>query len=164
MNGMPPGANLNTVDPLRAFVEELARAGVAEVVICPGSRSTPLALALHAHPELRCRVLLDERAAGFFALGMARASRRPVAVLCTSGTAAVNLTPAVVEAFHGRIPLVLLTADRPPELRDRGAAQTIDQVRLYGTQVKWFVDVPVLDAAPDLLAHVRSLARRAVAT
>ncbi|MGA3029941.1 MAG: 2-succinyl-5-enolpyruvyl-6-hydroxy-3-cyclohexene-1-carboxylic-acid synthase [Candidatus Limnocylindrales bacterium] len=164
MNGMPPGANLNTVDPLRAFVEELARAGVAEVVICPGSRSTPLALALHAHPELRCRVLLDERAAGFFALGMARASRRPVAVLCTSGTAAVNLTPAVVEAFHGRIPLVLLTADRPPELRDRGAAQTIDQVRLYGTQVKWFVDVPVLDAAPDLLAHVRSLAGRAVAT
>jgi 2-succinyl-5-enolpyruvyl-6-hydroxy-3-cyclohexene-1-carboxylate synthase len=153
----------NAGDPLREFVDELARAGVHEAVICPGSRSTPLALALHAHSGLRCLVLLDERAAGFFALGLAKASRRPVAVLCTSGTAAVNLAPAVVEAFHGRVPLIVLTADRPPELRDRGAAQTIDQIRLYGTQVKWAVEVPVLDDTPDLHSHVRSLAGRAAA-
>ena len=152
------------VDPLRAFVDELVRAGVGEAVICPGSRSTPLALAMHAHSKLRCRVLPDERAAGYFVLGMARASGRPAAVLCTSGTAAVNLAPAVVEAFYGRVPMVILTADRPPELRDRGSAQTIDQVRLYGTQVKWFVDMPVLDSTADGLAHTRSVAGRAVAT
>ena len=165
MSEIPPAASPSRViDPLRAFVDELARSGTREAVICPGSRSTPLALALHAHPGIRTRVLLDERAAGFFALGLARASGRPVAILCTSGTAAVNLAPAVVEAFLGRVPLVVLTADRPPELRDRGAAQTIDQIRLYGPQVKWFVEVPVLDATEDLLAHARSLAGRAVAT
>jgi 2-succinyl-5-enolpyruvyl-6-hydroxy-3-cyclohexene-1-carboxylate synthase len=149
---------------MRAFVDELSRAGITDAVICPGSRSTPLALALRAHPGFRCRVLLDERAAGFFALGLAKASRRPVAVLCTSGTAAANLAPAVIEAFHGRVPLVVLTADRPPELRDRGAPQTIDQLRLYGSQVKWFVDVPVVGSGAEELAHVRSLAGRAAAT
>jgi 2-succinyl-5-enolpyruvyl-6-hydroxy-3-cyclohexene-1-carboxylate synthase len=154
----------NAVEPLRAFVDELARAGICEAVICPGSRSTPLALALRAHPAIRSRVVPDERAAGFFALGMARASRMPVLVLCTSGTAAVNLGPAVVEAFYGRVPLVVVTADRPPELRDRGSAQTIDQVRLYGTQVKWFAEMPVFDETADLLAQVRSIAGRAVAT
>ena len=147
-------------DPMRAFVDELARAGITDAVICPGSRSTPLALALRAHSAFRCRVLLDERVAGFFALGLAKASRRPVAVLCTSGTAATNLAPAVIEAFHGRVPLVVLTADRPPELRDRGAPQTIDQLRLYGSQVKWFVEVPVVGSGADELAHVRSLAGR----
>lgn len=151
-------------DPMRAFVDELARAGITDAVICPGSRSTPLALALRAHSGLRCRVLLDERAAGFFALGLAKASRRPVAVLCTSGTAAANLAPAVIEAFHGRVPLVVLTADRPPELRDRGAPQTIDQLGLYGSQVKWFVDVAVVGSGADELVHVRSLAGRAAAT
>jgi 2-succinyl-5-enolpyruvyl-6-hydroxy-3-cyclohexene-1-carboxylate synthase len=151
------------LDPLRLFVDQLARAGVREAVICPGSRSTPLALALRAHSGLRCRVLPDERAAGFFALGLARASGRAVAVLSTSGTAAVNLAPAVVEALLGRVPLIVLTADRPPELRDRGAAQTIDQIQLYGTHVKWYSEVPVLDESPDLLAHARSLAGRAVA-
>ena len=163
MSENPPAPSM-VIDPLRAFVDELARSGIREAVICPGSRSTPLALALHAHSGIRTRVLLDERAAGFFALGLARATGRPVAVLCTSGTAAVNSSPAVVEAFLGRVPLVVLTADRPPELRDRGAAQTIDQVRLYGTQVKWFAEVPVLNATEDLLAHARSLAGRAVAT
>jgi 2-succinyl-5-enolpyruvyl-6-hydroxy-3-cyclohexene-1-carboxylate synthase len=168
MNDVPPAAppaaaSSERVEPLRAFVDELVRAGLRDAVICPGSRSTPLALALHAHPGLRCRVLLDERAAGFFALGLAKASRRPVAVLCTSGTAALNLAPAGVEAFYGRVPLVVLTADRPPELRDRGAAQTIDQSRLYGAQVKWYADVPVLDDTPDQRAYVRSLAGRAAA-
>ena len=148
---------------LRAFVEELVRAGVREAVICPGSRSTSLALALAAHDGLRVRVLLDERSAGFFALGMARTAGRPVVLLGTSGTAVVNFAPAVVEAFQARVPLVVLTADRPVELRDRGAAQTIDQVGLYGRQVKWFTELPLPDAAPETLAHVRSMAGRAVA-
>jgi 2-succinyl-5-enolpyruvyl-6-hydroxy-3-cyclohexene-1-carboxylate synthase len=151
-------------EPLWAFVAELALAGIREAVICPGSRSTPLALAIHAHAAIRSRVVPDERAAGFFALGMAKASAAPVLVVCTSGTAVANLMPAVVEAFHARVPLVVLTADRPPEFRDRGSAQTIEQVRLFGTQAKWFVDLPVFDATADLLAHVRSVAGRAVAT
>lgn len=150
---------------LRAFVDELVRAGVREAIVCPGSRSTPLALALRAHPGVRVYVLLDERSAGFFAVGLARAARRPVAILATSGTAVVNFTPAVVEAFHARVPLVVLTADRPPELRDRGAPQTIDQVRLYGQQVKWFAELALDEAGADeLLDHVRSVAGRAVAT
>ncbi len=149
---------------LRAFVSELARAGLREAVVCPGSRSAPLALALRASPRIRVFVLIDERSAGFFALGMAKAARRPVAVVTTSGTAAANLLPAVVEAEYGRVPLVILTADRPPELRDRGAAQTIDQVGLFGRSVKWFVDVPVPDETSDLLAHFRGLAGRAVHT
>ena len=115
---------------LRAFVDGLVAAGVRDVVVCPGSRSTPLALALRANGDIRVRVLLDERAAGFFALGLARTARRPVAVLVTSGTAAMELGPAVVEAAYSRVPLVVLTADRPAELRDRGAPQTIDQDHL----------------------------------
>ncbi len=113
---------------------------------------------------MRVRVLLDERAAGFFALGIARASQRATGVLVTSGTAAANLLPAVVEATLGRVPLVLLTADRPPELRDRGAPQTIDQVGLFGVHVKWFAELPLLDGMPETRRHVRSLAGRAVAT
>lgn len=148
---------------LRAFVEELVRAGVREAVVCPGSRSTPLALALAAHDGLTVRVLLDERSAGFFALGMARTAGRPVVLLGTSGTAVVNFAPAVVEAFQARVPLVVLTADRPVELRDRGAPQTIDQAGLYGRHVKWSTELPLPDDAPETLAHVRSVAGRAVA-
>jgi 2-succinyl-5-enolpyruvyl-6-hydroxy-3-cyclohexene-1-carboxylate synthase len=148
---------------LRAFVEELVRAGLREAVVCPGSRSTPMALALAADPAIRVLVHIDERAGSFLALGMAKAARRPVAFLATSGTAAVNAHPAVVEAFHGRVPLVILTADRPPELRDVGAPQTIDQVRLYGTAVKWSVDMPVPEAGPITEAHWRSVASRAAA-
>ncbi len=149
---------------LRAFVGSLVAAGVEDVVACPGSRSTPLALALSAHAEVRLRVLLDERAAGFFALGLARTSRRPVAVLVTSGTAAMELGPAVVEAAYSRVPLVVLTADRPAELRDRGAPQTIDQDHLYGRMAKWFAEVPLFDGDPATTAHVRWIAGRAVAT
>ena len=148
---------------LRAFTEELFRAGIREAVVCPGSRSTPLALALAAHDGLTVRVLLDERSAGFFALGMARTAGRAVVLLGTSGTAVVNFAPAVVEAFQSRVPLIVLTADRPVELRDRGAPQTIDQVGLYGRHVKWATELPLPDAAPETLAHVRSVAGRAVA-
>lgn len=148
---------------LRGIAQELVDAGVTEVIVCPGSRSTPLALAARAHPGLRVRVLLDERAAGFFALGLARASRRPVAVVVTSGTAVANLLPAVVEASLARVPLVLLTADRPPELRDRGAPQTIDQVGIFGGHVRWSSDLPLLDGASDTRRHVRSVVARAVA-
>ncbi|MDO8484826.1 MAG: 2-succinyl-5-enolpyruvyl-6-hydroxy-3-cyclohexene-1-carboxylic-acid synthase [Candidatus Limnocylindrales bacterium] len=155
---------MTDVRTLRELVEGLVEAGVAEVVVCPGSRSTPLALTARAHPGLRVRVLLDERSAGFFALGLARASRRPVAVIVTSGTAVANLFPAVVEASLARVPLVLLTADRPAELRERGAPQTIDQVRIFGGYVRWFSELPLLDGAPETRRHVRSVVGRAVAT
>ncbi|MEW6226429.1 MAG: thiamine pyrophosphate-binding protein, partial [Chloroflexota bacterium] len=147
---------------LRAFVDELVAAGVRDAVVCPGSRSTPLALALRAAAGLRVRVLYDERAAGFFALGMARTARRPVVLLATSGTATVEFAPAVVEASLSRVPLVVLTADRPAELRDRGAPQTIDQVHLYGRAAKWFTELPLFDGDPATAAHVRSVAGRAV--
>ena len=149
------------VSPLRAFVEELARAGVRDAVVCPGSRSTALALALRAHDRIRVRVLIDERSAGFFALGIARTTRRAVVLLATSGTAVVNFAPAVAEASLGRVPLVVLTADRPQELRDRGAPQTIDQDHLYGSHAKWFAELALMDEAPDTMAHVRSVAGRA---
>ncbi len=148
---------------LREMVGALVEGGVSDVVVCPGSRSTPLALATRAHPGLTVRVLLDERSAGFFALGLARASRRPVAVVVTSGTAVANLLPSVVEASLARVPLVLLTADRPPELRDRGAPQTIDQVRIFGGHVRWFSELPLLDGADETRRHVRSVVGRAVA-
>jgi len=148
---------------LRGFVDELVQGGLRDAVICPGSRSTPLVLALRAHPAVSVRVLLDERSAGFFALGMARAARRPVALVVTSGTAAANLLPAVVEASLARVPLVVLTADRPPELRDRGAPQAIDQVRLFGGHVRWFAELPLLDGEDVTRRHVRSVAARAVA-
>lgn len=148
---------------LRAFVAELVAAGLRDAVVCPGSRSTPMALALAAHPGLRLHVLLDERSAAFAALGMARVSRQPVAVLVTSGTAAAELVPAAAEANLARVPLVLLTADRPAELRDRGAAQTIDQAGLFGTHVRWAAEVPLMDGAPDTIAQWRWLAGRAMA-
>jgi 2-succinyl-5-enolpyruvyl-6-hydroxy-3-cyclohexene-1-carboxylate synthase len=149
---------------LATFAAELVAAGVRDAVVCPGSRSTPLALALRATPGLGVRVLLDERAAGFFALGMARTSGRPVVLLATSGTATVEFSPAVVEAQLSRVPLVVLTADRPVELRDRGAPQTIDQAHLYGRAAKWYTELPLLDGDPATEAHVRSIAGRAVAT
>jgi 2-succinyl-5-enolpyruvyl-6-hydroxy-3-cyclohexene-1-carboxylate synthase len=149
---------------LRGFVDELVAAGVTDAVVCPGSRSTPLALALRAHPALRVRVLLDERSAGFFALGMGKAARRPALVLTTSGTAAAELLPAVVEASLGRVPLLVVTADRPPELRDRGAAQAIDQDHLFGRHARWFAELPLLDGEDVTRRHVRGVAARAVAT
>ena len=148
---------------LRMIAGELHRAGVADVIICPGSRSTPLVLAARMHPGLRVRSLLDERSAGFFALGLARASRRPVAVIVTSGTAVANLLPAVIEASLARVPLLLLTADRPPELHGRGAPQTIEQAGIFGGFVRWFTQLPLLDGAAETRCHVQSVIGRAVA-
>ncbi len=144
-----------------AMVEELARCGVREAVISPGSRSTPLALALWRNPAVQARVVLDERSAGFFALGAAQATRTPVAVLCTSGTAAANLHPAVCESDESSVPLIVLTADRPPELRGIGAGQTIDQIKLYGGAVRWFCEVGTHEADDSGLLHFRSVACRA---
>ena len=123
-----------------ALVDEWARAGVTEAVISPGSRSAPLALALARDARVRVHVVLDERSAAFRALGFGLASGRPAVVLCTSGTAAANFHPAVVEAAYARVPLLVCTADRPPELRETGAGQAIRQTHLYGDAVRWFCD------------------------
>ncbi len=146
-----------------AFFQELIRSGVGHVCISPGSRSTPLAAVAARQPGLRCWSHVDERAAAFFALGLARARREPVALVCTSGTAAANYLPALVEANHAGVSLIALTADRPPELRAWDAGQTIDQLKLFGDQVRWFVELPVPDADPAALRYARSLACRAVA-
>jgi 2-succinyl-5-enolpyruvyl-6-hydroxy-3-cyclohexene-1-carboxylate synthase len=150
--------------PVRALVDELGRCGLRHAVTCPGSRNAPLLLALAAEPRVRSLSVLDERSAGYAALGIAKATGRPVAVTCTSGTAAANLMPAVAEAREARVPLIVLTADRPPELRDVGAGQAIDQLKLYGGQVKWFVEVGNLDPGREAAVHHRALACRAWAT
>jgi 2-succinyl-5-enolpyruvyl-6-hydroxy-3-cyclohexene-1-carboxylate synthase len=148
------------------LVDELVRSGVTEAVLSPGSRSAPLAFALHradAEGRLRMHVRIDERTAGFLALGLAKASGRPVAVVTTSGTAAVNLHPAVVEALYSGVPLLAVTADRPPELRGVGANQTIDQIRLYGDAVVLFVDMPAADDRVGQVAQWRAFAAECVA-
>ncbi|HEY1286536.1 MAG TPA: 2-succinyl-5-enolpyruvyl-6-hydroxy-3-cyclohexene-1-carboxylic-acid synthase [Solirubrobacterales bacterium] len=147
-----------------AFVEELARCGLRRAVISPGSRSTPLAVALWRQPEIEVSVIVDERSAAFFALGAAQATRVPVAILCTSGTAAANFHPAICEADESAIPLIALTADRPPELRGIGAGQTIDQLKLYGSAVRWFCEAGTHAADDDGLLHYRSTACRAFAS
>src|SRR5262245_28030286 len=112
------------------FVEELARCGLKAVCIAPGSRSTPLVMAFAAHPSVKIYSHLDERSASFFALGLALASDEPIAILCTSGTATANFYPAIIEAYQSQVPLLVLTADRSHELRESGANQTIDQVKM----------------------------------
>jgi 2-succinyl-5-enolpyruvyl-6-hydroxy-3-cyclohexene-1-carboxylate synthase len=149
---------------LRAFVDELSRCGMRAACTSPGSRSAPLVLTLAREPRLRCFSHIDERCAGFFALGLAKASGLPVAVACTSGTAAAELLPAAIEAREARVPLLLLTADRPAELRENGAGQTIDQLKLFGDAAKWFFDVGLHDASIERLRWMRTLACRAFST
>lgn len=139
----------------RAVVEELVGAGVETVCVTPGSRSTPLTMACVEAPELTVHSHLDERSSAFFAVGHARQTGQPTALVCTSGTAAANFHPAVIEADAGRVPLVVLTADRPPELRDSGANQTIDQVDLYGDAVRYHADLPLPEADERTLRSVR---------
>ncbi len=145
------------------FVDELAQQGVEYACVSPGSRSAPIAMALQRHPKISVFVQIDERSGSFFALGIAKATEKPVIVLSTSGTAAAEFHPAVVEAYHSRTPLIVLTADRPPELRDVGANQAIDQQNLYGRAVRWFFDPgPPVDA-PNAARVWRRLAARAYA-
>ena len=146
-----------------AIAEELARCGVTHAVVSPGSRSTPLALALFDQLGIEVTVIVDERSAGFFALGIGAADGVPALVLCTSGSAAANLHPAVVEADEAGVPMIVLTADRPPELRHVGAGQTIDQLKLYGSSPRWFCDLGTNEADDVGLLHVRSSACRAFA-
>ena len=136
-------------------IEVLARLGLRCVVISPGSRSTPLALAAARNPKIEGIPILDERSAAFFALGLAKRSGHPVALVCTSGTAAANYLPAVVEASMSGVPLLLLTADRPPELRDCAAGQTIDQLKLYGNYVRSFRELAVPETSAPRLAYLR---------
>ena len=148
----------------RAVAEELAWAGVRDICIAPGSRSAPLVLACARLGAFRMRVCLDERVAGYFALGLGKATGIPAAVVTTSGTAAANLFPAVVEASLSETPLLVLTADRPHRLRGADANQTIDQVRLYGGYTREFFDVPLPTAERPALRHLRTIAGRAVAS
>jgi 2-succinyl-5-enolpyruvyl-6-hydroxy-3-cyclohexene-1-carboxylate synthase len=149
---------------LRAFVDELARCGLAGACTSPGSRSTPLVLTLARQPGLPTWSHVDERVAGFFALGVAKQTGRPAAVTCTSGTAAAHYLPAVIEAHEARVPLIVLTADRPPELRAIGAGQAIDQLKLYGDAAKWFFEVGTHSATPERLRWIRQLAFRTYQT
>jgi 2-succinyl-5-enolpyruvyl-6-hydroxy-3-cyclohexene-1-carboxylate synthase len=143
------------------LVDELVRCGLTDVVVAPGSRSAPLALALHAESRLRMHVRVDERSASFLALGLARRGERPVALLCSSGTATANFHPAVIEASESGVPLLVLTADRPPELRGTGANQTIDQIKVYGSATRWFAEVGAPENRSGQVAYWRSLACRA---
>jgi 2-succinyl-5-enolpyruvyl-6-hydroxy-3-cyclohexene-1-carboxylate synthase len=160
-----PSHTVATHRLLRALVDELARCGMREACTSPGSRNTPIVLSLVREPRLHCYSHIDERCAGFFAVGAAKAGGRPVAVTCTSGTAAAELLPAVTEAYWARVPIIILTADRPAELRDIGAGQAIDQIKLYGDAAKWFCEVELpaqVDAAA--MRWVRQLACRAYFT
>ncbi|MBA2871860.1 2-succinyl-5-enolpyruvyl-6-hydroxy-3-cyclohexene-1-carboxylate synthase [Anoxybacillus calidus] len=147
-----------------AFVDELTKVGITDVIVSPGSRSTPFAIVMAEHPDIKVHMNIDERSAAFFALGMAKAKRKPVALLCTSGTAVANYLPAVVEAYYARVPLIVLTADRPHELRDVGAPQAIDQLNIYGKHAKWFVEMALPEGSKEMLRYARTIAARAAAT
>lgn len=144
------------------FIDELAAHGLRDVVISPGSRSTPLAVLFAEHEKVNDWIVVDERSAAYFALGIAQAKKCPVALVCTSGTATANYLPAIVEAFYARIPLIVLTADRPHELRDIGASQTMNQIGMYRDFVKLFYEMALPDASKGTLSYVRNRALRAM--
>ncbi len=145
------------------LVETLARCGVLQAVISPGSRSTPLTLALVANKKVETFPVLDERSAGFFALGLARQHHQPTLLVCTSGTAGANYFPAVIEAQESGVPLLVITADRPPEMRECASGQTIDQQQLFGTHVNWFHELAVPEARWELMCYLRQTIAHAVA-
>ncbi len=157
----PPNRNFAFSE---AFVEELARSGLHHTCICPGSRSTPLVMSLAQNPRIKTWVHLDERSAAFFAIGISRALNEAVAIVSTSGTAAANFFPAVIEAYYSHVPILVVTADRPPELWEWGANQTINQTGLYGSHAKWSVNMAPPEIIPDLLRYVREMACRAIDT
>ncbi|MFN4833253.1 MAG: 2-succinyl-5-enolpyruvyl-6-hydroxy-3-cyclohexene-1-carboxylic-acid synthase, partial [Pseudanabaena sp.] len=158
-------ANRNTLWA-SIVVEELYRSGVLTVCVSPGSRSTPLVIAFaelrDRSPDFQILVHIDERSSSFFALGLAKVQKAPVALLCTSGTAAANYYPAIIEAYYSQIPLVVLTADRPPEMRDCGSGQTIDQINIYGKHVRYFFEVGTPEILGFRLRYLRSLIGRSV--
>ncbi|MCM3742535.1 2-succinyl-5-enolpyruvyl-6-hydroxy-3-cyclohexene-1-carboxylic-acid synthase [Sporosarcina luteola] len=149
-------------DHVLRLTDTLLQAGVREAVISPGSRSTPLAYAFAASEKMETYMQVDERSAAYFALGLAKATGRPVVLLCTSGTAASNYHPAITEAFYARIPLIVLTADRPHELRGVGAPQAIDQLNMYGKHVKFSVDLPLAEDNKELDWFLERHVNRAV--
>lgn len=144
------------------FIDELVNSGLEHVVISPGSRSTPLAILFTEHSSIKEWIVIDERSAAYFALGIAKATNKPVALVCTSGTAAANYFPAIVEASSGRVPLLVLTADRPHELRHIGATQTINQLSMYGEFVKKFEEMALPDGDEKMLRYIRNRASTAV--
>ena len=158
-------ANRNTLWA-SIVAEELYRSGVRTVCISPGSRSTPLVIAFaelrDLYPDFQLLVHIDERSSSFFALGVAKIQMAAVALLCTSGTAAANYYPAIIEAYYSRIPLIVLTADRPPEMRDCGSGQTIDQINIYGKHVRYFFEVGTPEITGFRLRYLRSLISRTV--
>src|SRR6266851_3942697 len=145
------------------LVDELAAQGVEYACVSPGSRSAPIAMALQRHPRIKVIIQIDERSGSFFGLGLGKATGKPAVLLCTSGTAAAEFHPAVIEASYSRTPLIVITADRPPELQDVGANQAIDQQHLYGTAVRWFFDPGPPVEIPGAARVWRRLAARAVA-
>jgi 2-succinyl-5-enolpyruvyl-6-hydroxy-3-cyclohexene-1-carboxylate synthase len=167
MGSMPPAPSIDsrTVNSLwsSVLVETLVRCGVRQIVISPGSRSTALTIAAARHPEIEAIPVLDERSAGFFALGLARQRLHPVALICTSGTAGANYFPAVIEARESAVPLLILTADRPPELRACASGQTIDQLKLFGGYPLFFHELALPEAREPLLRYLRQTAAHACA-
>ncbi|MFM9079427.1 MAG: thiamine pyrophosphate-binding protein, partial [Opitutaceae bacterium] len=158
---VPDSRNVNTLWA-GVLVETLVRCGVDRMVVSPGSRSTPVAMAAAAQRGIEAIAVVDERSAGFFALGLAKQSGKPVALLCTSGSAPAHYFPAVIEAREAGVPLVVLSADRPPELRDCASGQTINQTRLFGDHVVFFHECAVPEATEARLRYLRQTVAQAV--
>jgi len=144
------------------FIKELNSIGAKYACISPGSRNTPLTLAIADNKEIKSFVHIDERSSGFFALGIAKATNTPVILVCTSGTATAELYPAIIEAYQQRVPLIVCTADRPPELLNTGANQTINQSNLYKNHIRWFFDAGLPEPIPRRIRHIKAIAKRAV--
>ncbi|MFM1841441.1 MAG: 2-succinyl-6-hydroxy-2,4-cyclohexadiene-carboxylate synthase, partial [Cyanobacteriota bacterium] len=153
-------SNLNSL-AASILVETWGQLGLTQAVVCPGSRSSPLTVAFARQGGIECLVSLDERSAAFFALGHAKRTRQPVALVCTSGTAAANFFPAIIEAHYSQVPLLVLTGDRPPMLRQCHAGQTIDQTKLYGNYPQWQTELALPEPTLDFCHYLRQTAIQA---